>query len=238
MTNRYSTIRSSPLRYGYGSVFAPRYDAATGNATLSEPTGRYGCMIIGTKPDPATLEETYCNIYSESNHNASKAFPWVPGSESYSYGDIAKVFNTYVEGVRKGECPEYFPYKENDRVINAAPVDWKAAVKYIVKRVQSLKKYTSAEAFVQTMFYHAGDLYAKDEKLIRPDFLWPLTFDSRDPGNPRMNNWYDNRVKEIKDAKDKDGAFAGINDLLSNVLTLVVVGVAIYVAMPLLTSRR
>jgi hypothetical protein len=237
--NQYEIAKSN--RYGYGSVFAPRYNVPVyQSTTLAEPTGRFGCLLIGTKPDVATLEETYCNVYSEANHKATAAFPWIPGSESYAYPDIARVFNVYIDGVRKGECPEYFPYKENGTLVNAAPVNWENAVNYIVKRVPELRKYTSASGFVQTVFYHAGDLYALNEKFIRPDTLWPLTFDSRDPGNPRMNKWYNERQEDLKEEseKKKGGPLDDFNDLISNLLTLAIVGIGVYVAMPLITGRR
>lgn len=235
--NRYDSTKSN--RFGYGSVFAPEYRSNATASGLAEPSGRWGCLVLGTRPEPGTIEETYCTIYYASNKSANAAFPLVPLTESYAYVDIDSVLNTYIRGVRKGECPEYFPFTDSHGTqANKTTVDYKAAVKYIVDRLPALKKYTSPAGFVQTVFYHAGDEYAKNAKAIRPDVLWPITVDSRDQSNPYMNEWFDKRLQDIKDAAKEGGAFSGINDLLSNILTLVVVGTAIYLIAPVIFSRK
>lgn len=233
--NQYELTKSN--RYGYGSVFAPIYPSAKSVSTLAEPTGRFGCLVYGTRPDPATIEETYCTIYYLSNKKANAAFP-TPMTESYKYADIADVFNAYIEGVRNGECPEYTKFYDNDTPVNKAPVDYKAAVKYIVKRVPQLNKYTDPSAFVRTMFWHAIDSYKRDAKSIRPDVLWPLTVDSRDAGNPYVNEWFGKREEAVKEAQDDKGPLDKVNDLLSNVLMLAVVGTALYLLAPLIFSRK
>lgn len=236
--NQYEITKSN--RYGYGNVFNPRYPVAqTGISDLAEPSGRWGCLVLGTRPSPGTIEESYCTVYYWANKDANGAFPYVPLSESYLYADIAAVFNVYIAGARSGECPEYFPLKDtNGAPINKTTVDYKKVVDYIVKRIPTLKKYVSPAAFVQTVFYTAGDQYRKDTKSIRPDIIWPASIDSRDPGNPIMNEWYDKRQQEVVAARNKDGVFSGVNDLLSNILTLVVVGTAIYLVAPLVFSRK
>jgi hypothetical protein len=236
LVNQYEIAKSN--RFGYGSVFAPQYRYANSSNGLSEPSGRWGCLVLGTRPEPGTVEETYCVVYYASNKNANAAFPSVPFTESYEYADIASVFNTYIRGVRKGECPEYFPYvNTNGKVSNKTTVDYKAVIKYVADRLPELKKYTSAAAFVATMFYHAGDEYKKNSASIRPDVLWPLTVDSRDQSNPYMNQWFNMREDKLK-VDTENSAFSGINDFMSNLLTLVVVGGAIYYFAPIIFSRK
>lgn len=230
--NQYELTKSN--RFGYGSVFAPEYRNNTNVAGLAEPSGRFGCLVLGTRPAPGTIESTYCNIYESSNKAASNLFPYAPFSESYEYADIASVFNLYINGVRNGECPEYFAYK-NDRSKNKVPVDSSAVVTYIVQRLPELSKYTKPDEFVRFMFYIAGDLYRQDIKYVRPDVLWPATIDSRKPGNPEMDDYYDRQQKE---SEDKGSIFTGVNDLLSNLLTVVVIGGAIYFLLPVFSSKR
>lgn len=233
--NQYDITKSN--RYGYGSVFAPQYPDQNGVRGLSEPSGRWGCLVLGTRPNPGTIEETYCMVYYRANKDANALFP-SPLAESYEYKDVANVLNYYIDGVRRGACPEYYPYyDDNGKQINAVPVDWKAVLRYLVVRLPELKKYASAEAFVQVVFYNAGVLYKENTQYIRPDVLWPKTADSRNPGNPVMNAWYETREKTLEKEQDKS-VFSGVNDLISNILTLVVIGGAIYFFAPMIFSRK
>lgn len=230
--NQYELTKSN--RFGYGSVFAPEYRNNTNVAGLAAPSGRVGCLVLGTRPSPGTIESTYCNIYESSNKAASSLFPYAPFSESYEYADIASLFNLYINGVRNNECPEYFAF-ENDPSKNKVRVDSAAVVKYIVQRLPELQKYTKPDEFVRFMFYTAGDLYRQNIKFVRPDVLWPLTVDSRNPGEPKMNEYYDEQQKE---SESKGSIFTGVNDLISNLLTVVVVGGVIYFLLPVFTSKR
>lgn len=237
--NQYDITKSN--RYGYGSVFNPQYaqkaEVQRSVQGLSEPSGRWGCLVLGTRPAPGTIEESYCLIYYRANKDANSLFP-SPLAESYEYKDVASVLNYYIDGVRKGKCPEYYPfYDDAGKQINVVGVDYKAVIKYLVLRLPELKKYASAEAFVQVVFYCAGVLYKENAQFVRPDVIWPATADSRNPGNPVMNAWYNERERTLEKEKE-ESVFSGVNDLISNLLTVVVVGGAIYFLAPMIFSRK
>lgn len=236
--NQYEITKSNP--YAYGSVFAPEYKQANNVAGLSAPSGRWGCMIPGTTAPKGSIEATYCNIYEASNKWAHPYFPWAPLSESYEYADVAAVFNMYIKGVRLNECPEWYPV--GNPPTNKTRVDSEGVVNYVTKRLTSqLSKYTDPKELVRTFFYIAGDLYKKDlEKgtaYVNPTVLWPLTYDDRVSQPGAVDDYY----KKIKDEAAKSGdqsIFSGANDFLSNILTLIVIGGAVYFLAPIIFSKR
>jgi len=231
--NQYEITKSN--RYGYGNVFAPRYEQNDGIRGLSAPTGRFGCLIYGTRPDKGTIEETYCNIYSSVNKWANAGFPIVPFSENFEYGDVAAVFNLYIQAVREGSCPEWYPIGNPPK--NKANVNPDGVVAYLRPRLQkNLAKYTDPAGVIRSFFYIAGDLYRQDQagdtSYINPTVLWPKTYDDR-TSNAAVSEYY----KKQQEEADKS-VFSGVNDLLSNILTVVVVGAAIYFLAPVLFSKR
>lgn len=235
--NQYEITKSN--RYGYGNVWSPQYrGSASVVGGLSEPSGRFGCMVVGTRPDPGTNEESYCAVYSAANKAANSFFPYAPLSESYEYGDISSLFNYYVSGVRANAIPEYYPYK-NEKGVIVNKYNMGAVIKWLQERIPALKKYAKPDEFINYMFYHAANLYNQDMTNFRPDLLWPLTVDSRDPGQPVMVEYFKRKLGEIKEESDKGtGIVSGVNDLLSNVLTVIVIGTAIYFLAPIIFSRR
>jgi hypothetical protein len=52
-----------------------------------------------------------------------------------------------------------------------------------------------------------------------------------------MNQWFNMREDKLK-VDTENSAFSGINDFMSNLLTLVVVGGAIYYFAPIIFSRK
>lgn len=233
--NQYDITKSN--RFGYGSVFNPQYTSKDGVRGLSEPSGRWGCLVLGTRPQPGSTEESYCMVYYRANKDANALFP-SPLAESYEYQDVAAVLNYYSDGVKKGQCPEYYPFiNANGKQANAVAVDYKAVIRYLVLRLPELKKYTSAEAFIQVVFYSAGVLYKENATSVRPDVLWPKTADSTNPGNPIMNAWFEKRSDDLQSQQEKS-VFSGVNDLLSNILTIAVIGGAIYLFAPMIVGRK
>lgn len=197
-------------------------------------------MIPGTTPSAGSIEATYCNIYESSNKWANAGFPYLPFSESYEYADVAAVFNMYIKGVRLNECPEWYPIG-NPR-INKTQVDSEGVVNYVSKRLASqLAKYTDPKELVRTFFYIAGDLYRQDlannTAYINPTVLWPLTYDDRVSQPGPVADYYD-KIKTQAAKNQESGIFSGANDFLSNLLTLIVIGGAVYFLAPIIFSKR
>ena len=231
--NQYEITKSN--RFGYGSVFAPRYEQKDAIRGLAAPTGRFGCLIPGTRPGKGTIEATYCNIYESVNKWANSGFPYVPFSENFEYGDVAAVFSLYIQAVREGQCPEWYPIGNPPQ--NKTNVSSDGVIAYLTPRLQKyLGKYTDPAGVIRSFFYIAGDLYKQDmtggTAYINPTVLWPKTYDDT-TYNPAVSEYY----KKQQEEADKS-AFSGVNDLLSNILTVVVVGGAIYFLAPIFFSKR
>jgi hypothetical protein len=222
-------------RYGYGNVFDAQYEQKVPAVGLAAPTGRFGCLVLGTRPGKGTIEATYCNIYESVNKWANAGFPYLPFSENFEYGDVAAVFNLYIQAVREGNCPEWYPIGNPPQ--NKAKVSSDEAVTYLTQRLQkNLGKYTDPAAVIRSFFYIAGDLYKQDMAngtgYINPTVLWPKTYDDT-TYNAKVSEYY----KKQQEEADKS-IFSGANDFLSNILTFVVIGGAVYFLAPIIFSKR
>lgn len=202
---------------------------------ISEPSGRIGCLIPGTRQDAWTLEASYCRIYYAANVAANSLFPEVPFSESYAYADIAAVLRKYSAEVKAGRCPEY---TKNPDYPGQFPVSQETVINYITPRVpDAAGRYQSPKDFVRVVFWHMVDLWSEDESAVRPDVLWPGTVDVTNPNDPALARYFKTYENQLERQKT-DNWLSPINDILTNVLYVAIGVGAIYLLGPMIFSSR